>query len=81
MKKVICLYNGLHSINVGNRLTIGKIYDVVRIIGDVKCPVGVEIIDNLGTPGTYVFDWNGQECFKDATDYIRDRKLNDLGIN
>lgn len=82
MKYVKCLYNGLSASNPdGNRLTIGKIYDVIRTIGDRNYPVGIEIKDNLGTPGTYVFkNPNGEEWFEDATSYIRDKKLNDLGI-
>jgi hypothetical protein len=82
MKKVVCLYNGISASNTdGTRLTIGKIYDVTRIIGDRNSPVGIEIIDNVGTIGTYVFqDHTGKRWFADATPYIREDKLNKLGI-
>ena len=82
MKKVICLHNGLSASNPdGNRLTIGKIYNVIRTIGNKKSPVGIEIEDNLGTPGTYVLeDTYGRKWFEDATPYIRDQKLKELGI-
>jgi hypothetical protein len=80
MKKVICLYNGITASNTdGIRLTIGKIYDVTRIIGDRNSPVGIEIIDNVGTIGTYVLeDTTGKRWFEDATSYIREDKLNDI---
>lgn len=87
MKKVICLYNGLSEgynaklMTYGNRLTIGKIYNVIRTIGNKKSPAGIEIEDNLGTPGTYVLeDTDGRKWFEDATSHIRDQKLKELGI-
>lgn len=80
MKKVICLHNGLPASNpYGNRLTIGKIYNVIRIIGNKKSPVGIEIEDNLGTPGTYILeDKDGRKWFEDATPYIREEKINQI---
>ena len=79
MKYVKCLYNGLSANPYGNRLTIGKIYNVTRIIGNKECPSGIEIEDNLGTPGTYVLeDTDGRKWFEDATPHIREEKINQI---
>lgn len=75
MKSVICVHDGI-EIGHGRRLTIGKIYEVNELRnGNI-----VVITDNLGDQGNYVMISNNKVWFEDATPYIREEKLNELGI-
>jgi hypothetical protein len=75
MKSVICVYDGMdgqHSV----RLTIGKIYEVIQMISqDI-----VFIKDDVGDEATYVMISGDKVWFEDTTPYIREDKLNELGI-
>jgi hypothetical protein len=75
MKKVICVYDGI-ELGHGIRLTIGKIYEVNELINDNI----VVITDNLGDQANYVMISDNKVWFEDATSYIRDQKLKELGI-
>lgn len=88
MKSVICVYNGV-ELGHGERLTVGKIYDVISV-GDL--PRGnpflknrsagnfICIKDNKGDVSSYVMISDDKVWFEDATPYIREDKLNELGI-
>jgi len=75
MKSVICVYDGMdgkHSV----RLTIGKIYEVLQMISqDI-----VFIKDDVGDEVSYLMISGDKVWFEDATTYIREDKLNELGI-
>ena len=75
MKSVICVYDGI-ELGLGRRLTIGKIYEVIELINDNI----VVITDNLGDQANYVMISDTKVWFEDATPYIREEKLNKLGI-
>lgn len=72
MKKVICIYNGI-EIGHGERLTIGKIYDVISSVDNFIC-----IKDNKGDNSNYVMISGDKVWFEDATSYIREDKLNEI---
>jgi hypothetical protein len=74
MKSVICVYDGM-ELGHGRRLTIGKIYEVIELINNI-----VVITDNLGDQANYVMISDNKVWFEDATPYIREEKLNKLGI-
>ena len=74
MKKVICVYNGIEP-GRGKRLTIGKIYDVIEFIRDNL----IVIKDDQGDEANYIMV-EDKVWFEDATSYIRDQKLKELGI-
>ncbi len=74
MKSVICVYDGT-ELGLGRRLTIGKIYEVIELINNI-----VVITDNLGDQANYVMISDNKVWFEDATPYIREEKLNKLGI-
>lgn len=74
MKKVICVYNGI-ELGRGKRLTIGKIYDVIEFIRDNL----IVIKDDQGDEANYIMV-EDKVWFEDATSYIRDQKLKELGI-
>jgi hypothetical protein len=79
MKYVKCLYNGGSS----NRLTIGKIYEVFATFPINSTELIMELIevkDNLGDLSTYYLKDDDGTWFEDATKYIREDKLNELGI-
>jgi hypothetical protein len=75
MKSVICVYDGM-ELGHGTRLTIGKIYEVNKLISDNH----VVITDNLGDQVNYLTISADKVWFEDATSYIREEKLNELGI-
>ena len=75
MKSVICVHDGI-ELGHGIRLTIGKIYEVNELINDNI----VVITDNLGDQANYVMISDNKVWFEDAKPYIREEKLNKLGI-
>ena len=75
MKSVICVHDGI-ELGHGRRLTIGKIYEVNELINDNI----VVITDNLGDQANYVMISDNKVWFEDATSYLREDKLNELGI-
>ena len=75
MKSVICVHDGM-ELGHGTRLTIGKIYEVNELINDNI----VVITDNIGDQANYVMISDNKVWFEDATPYIREDKLNELGI-
>lgn len=89
MKKVICVYDGITDEDeVSIRLTIGKIYDVIEMRIDISgtiidgpiLGIYITIKDNIGDKVTYLMDNGNQTWFKDATPYLREDKLKQLGI-
>lgn len=71
--KVKCIYH--HS----KLLTFGKIYDVIEC-DRIKCTITIKndidkIVEYYYGVGLLAFDW-----FEDATPYIREEKLKELGI-
>lgn len=74
MKKVICVYNGI-ELGHSKRLTIGKIYELISLIDNFIC-----IKDDIGDKTNYVMISDDKVWFEDATPYIREDKLNELGI-
>jgi len=80
MKKVICVYDGITDEDeVSIRLTIGKIYDVIEMGSDIS-GIFITIEDNIGDKATYLMDNSNEIWFKDATPYLREDKLKQLGI-
>ena len=71
----MCVYDGMDGKH-SNRLTIGKIYEVIELINDNI----VVITDNLGDQANYVMISDTKVWFEDATPYIREENLNKLGI-
>ena len=75
MKSVICVYDGMDG-EFSNRLTIGKIYEVLVMPShDI-----IFIKDDIGDEATYVMISDDKVWFEDATPYTREEKLNKLGI-
>ena len=70
----MCIYDGMDG-KFSTRLTIGKIYEVIELINNI-----VVITDNLGDQANYVMISDNKVWFEDATPYIREEKLNKLGI-
>lgn len=66
MKSVICVYDGV-ELGHGERLTIGKIYDVISSVDNF-----IFIKDNKGDESNYVMISDDKVWFEDATPYIRD---------
>ncbi len=71
----MCVYDGMDA-KFSTRLTIGKIYEVNELINDNI----VVITDNIGDQANYVMISNNKVWFEDATSYIREEKLNKLGL-
>lgn len=74
MKSVICIYNGI-EIGESKRLTVGKIYQVISSIDNI-----IHIKDDKDDSTNYVMVSDNKVWFEDATPYIRENKLNELGI-
>ena len=71
----MCVYNGMNDKH-SNRLTIGKIYEVLEMPSqDI-----IFIKDDVGDEVSYVMISGEHVWFKDATPYIREETLNKLGI-
>jgi hypothetical protein len=75
MKSVMCVYDGMDGKH-SNRLTIGKIYEVIELLNDNI----IVITDNIGDQANYVMISGEHVWFKDATAYTREEKLKELGI-
>lgn len=75
MKNVICVYDGMDG-QYSTRLTIGKIYEVLEMVSNDQ----IFIKDDIGDEVNYLMISGDQVWFKDATPYIREDKLNELGI-
>lgn len=75
MKSVICVYDGMYG-KYSARLTIGKIYEVLEMVS----PDIVFIKDDIGDETSYVLKPDNRVWFEDATVYIREEKLKELGI-
>ncbi len=75
MKSVMCVYDGMDGKH-SNRLTIGKIYEVLEMPShDI-----IFIKDDIGDEVSYVMVSGEHVWFKDATAYTREEKLKELGI-
>ena len=71
----MCVYDGMDGKH-SNRLTIGKIYEVLEIPShDI-----IFIKDDIGDEVRYVMVSGEHTWFKDATAYTREEKLKELGI-
>ena len=76
--KVMCVYNSCED------LTIGKIYDVIHLEKSRILPRmlhSILIINDKDEQQLYYIEDNKRVWFEDATPYIRDNKLNELGID
>lgn len=80
MKKVICVYDGITDEDeVSIRLKIGKIYDVLKMESSISGTF-ITIKDNIGDEVTYLMHNGNKTWFEDATPYLREDKLKQLGI-
>jgi hypothetical protein len=79
MKSVICVYDGMDGKH-SNRLTIGKIYEVLEFKIDPLERHFIIITDNVGDRTNYFMISDDKVWFEDATPYIREETLNKLGI-
>lgn len=85
MKYVKCVYTGLEISSTSRRLTLGKIYKVLKFRHSVDyygeySPV-IEIIDNVGDRVSYVmYSSHKVEWFVDATSDIREERINRILI-
>ena len=71
----MCVYDGMDG-KYSNRLTIGKIYEVLEMPShDI-----IFIKDDVGDEVTYVMISDDKVWFEDATAYTREEKLKELGI-
>ena len=71
----MCVYDGMDGKH-SNRLTIGKIYEVLEMPShDI-----IFIKDDIGDEVSYVMVSGEHVWFKDATAYTREEKLKELGI-
>lgn len=77
--KMMCVYNGYNGCE---DLTIGKIYDVIHLEKSRILPrvlYSILIINDKDEQQLYYIE-NKKVWFEDATPYIRDNQLNELGI-
>lgn len=76
MKSVRCVYSGSIDVRVG--LTYGKIYEVIH--HEKSRHEWVFIENDRGEPVRYYLKDDNGIWFVDAFPYIREKRLNELGI-
>ena len=82
MKAVKCVFSGLiEEGNMVSSLTYGKIYEVIDF-QKTKYTSGysVLIVDDKGEQGLFFLEDTDGVWFVDAAPYIREDKLNQIGI-
>lgn len=78
MKVVRCVYSGSASIDVRVGLTYGKIYEVIH--HEKSRQEWIFIENDRGKQLRYYIKDDNGIWFVDATPYIREEKLKELGI-